>query len=170
MPDRSGFWPAPPAPDARLEGEGLSVRQLPPVPQVMVSGATDRFLAARGLGPAVGLLGQVTPERYALRLARHRMLVAGVRQDHETAGWQDGVATTPMTGALAVLEIAGPNGMALFARASAIDPRLSSASAALDFAGVHAALCRVEGALRLHVDRGLVPYLFDWIAATGMAR
>lgn len=167
MPDRSGFWFAPPNNDAVLKGDGLLVRLLPPVPQVMVSGDLGKFLAAHDLGPAAGLLGQVAPPRYALRLARHRMLAVGIPQDHASAGWADGVATTPMTGALAVLHISGDNGMALLARASAIDPRSESPSAALTFAGVQAVLCRHENDLRLHVDRGLVPFLLDWIRATG---
>lgn len=170
MLDRSGFWPAPPAPDARLEGDGLSLRLLPPMPQVMVSGALDRFLAAHALGPAAGLLQPVSPPRYALRLARHRMLAVGITMDHAAAGWSDGIAMTPMTGALAVIEITGTNAMGLFARASGIDPRRKSASAALDFAGVTAALCRCNNGLRLHVDRSLVPYLLDWAGATGLGQ
>ena len=63
-----------------------------------------------------------------------------------------------------------PQATELFARASAIDPRGQSPSAALQFAGVTAALCQTADALRLHLDRGLVAYLMDWIAATGLAR
>jgi hypothetical protein len=166
MLDRSGFWPAPPNTDTILEGDGLTVRLLPPVPQVMVSGNLEKFLSAHDLGPTAGLLGQVAPPHYALRLARHRMLAVGIPQDHASAGWADGVATTPMTGALAVLDISGENGMALIARATAIDPRSGSPSAALTFAGVQAALCRQGNDLRLHVDRGLVSFLFDWIRVT----
>ena len=121
------------------------------------------------LAMPVGLLGSVVPPRYALRLARRRMLAVGVTQDHAASGWAEDTATTPMTGALAVLQISGPRRMELFARASAIDPRAGSHSAALNFAGVTAALCQDDAGLRLHVDRSLVPFLFDWIAATGLA-
>lgn len=170
MRDRSGFWPTPPVSGAQLHGMGLSVCLLAPVPQVMVSGALDRFLTLQGMAPPVGLLGQVPSAQYGLRLARNRMLAVGLRQDHATAGWQDGFATTPMTGALAVLDIQGPGAMDLFARASAIAPRCHSPSAALIFAGMPAALCQYDGGLRLHIDRGLVAYLFDWITATGLAQ
>ena len=169
MLDRSGFWPAPSTPDARLVGDSLDVRLLPPLPQVMVSGDLTGFLARHDLSPAVGLLAPVTQPRYALRLARNRMLAVGVAQDHAASGWAEGVATSPMTGALAVLQISGQRRMDLFARASAIDPKAGSPSAALNFAGVTAALCQDDEGLRLHVDRSLVSYLFDWITATGMA-
>jgi tRNA U34 5-carboxymethylaminomethyl modifying GTPase MnmE/TrmE len=82
------------------------------------------------------------------------------------AAWADGAATTPMTGALAVIEISGPAAMEIFARASAVDPSVNSACAAVSFAGVTGALCRCDGNLRLHLDRGLVPYMLDWISST----
>jgi hypothetical protein len=168
MLDRSTFWPAPGL--TVLTGEGLAVTLLPPVPQLMVSGDLPVFCRAHGLPAPVGLLAEVTLPRHALRLARNRMLVVGDEVDNAAAGWIDGAAVTPMTGALGVVEIAGSNRMQVFARASAIDPRGQSPSAALQFAGVTAALCQTADALRLHLDRGLVAYLMDWIAATGLAR
>lgn len=166
MLDRSAFWQAPQM--TGLSGEGLEIRVLAPVPQLMVSGDLTAFCAAHALPAPVGLLGAVGLPHYALRLARSRMLVVGQTADHAAAGWQEGAATTPMTGALAVVEIAGPNRMEVFARATAIDPRAGSPSAALHFAGVTAALCEASTGLRLHLDRGMVPYLLDWITATGL--
>lgn len=168
MLDRSGFWPAPQPSETTLTGEDLIVRLLPPVPQVMVSGTIDRFCEIHGLGAAAGLLAPVALPRYALRLARHRMLAVGISQDRAAAGWAEGVATTPMTGAIAVVEILGARALQLFARASAIDPGACSPSAALIFAGHPAAICRSADGLRLHIDRGLVTFLFDWIAETGV--
>lgn len=169
MRDRAAFWPPAPAPGAALRGDGLIVRVLPAVPQLMVSGDLDAFCAAQTLSAPVGLLGQVDDTRYALRLARNRMLAVGLTADHAAAGWQDGIATTPMTGALAVLHIGGANAMELFVRATAIDPRAPGPSAALLFAGQIAALCRDPQGLRLHIDRGLTAFVLDWIAATGLA-
>ena len=75
MLDRSTFWSEAPS---SLTGPGLAVRVLPPVPQLMVSGDLDGFLARHALPPAGGLLAKMSGERYALRLARHRMLVIGM--------------------------------------------------------------------------------------------
>lgn len=165
MLDRSTFWTA--TPDHQT-GPGLAVRVLPPQPQLMVSGDLDAFLARHGLPAAGRLLAVVTGDRYALRLARNRMLVTGIDLAPEAAGWADGCAVTPMTGALAVIDVTGPDAMALFARATAVDPRGASPSAALMFAGITLVACRHEAALRLHLDRGLLPYLTSWIGATDL--
>lgn len=165
MLDRSPFWSEAPA---SLSGPGLTVRVLPPIPQLLVSGDLDGFLARHTLPPAGGLLTLATGSRYALRLARARMLVVGLDLPPEAAGWADGCATTPMTGALAVVEITGPDALALFARGTAVDPRAASPSAALIFAGITLIACRHGDALRLHLDRGLLPYLMAWIGATDL--
>ncbi len=170
MRDRSTFWSAPAAAGARLAGDGIEVALLAPVPQVMVSGDLGAFGAPHGLPPAAGLLADVAGPRYALRMARRRMLAVGVELDQAAAGWAGGVATTPMTGAMAVIEIAGPRAMALVARATAVDPRADSPCAAVMFAGVTVALCRHEGRIRLHLDRGLATYMLDWCAAAGDLR
>jgi len=169
MLDRAAFWPPAPAAGTELRGEGLTLRLLPPVPQLMVSGDLAAFCAEHDLPAPVGLLGLVDRPRHALRLARSRMLAVGLTADHAAAGWQDGIATTPMTGALAVLHISGPQAMQVFARATAIDPRAPGPCAALLFAGQTAALCRDDDGLRLHIDRGLAAYVLDWVAATGLA-
>lgn len=163
MLDRSSFWSVPT--DA-LTGDGIAARLRPPMPQVMVSGDLDGYLSRHGLGRAGGLLAQVSGDRYALRMARARMLVIGTEVAPQDAGFRDGAAVTPMTGALAVLDITGPRAMELYARATAIDPRSQSPCAALMFAGVTAALCRIEDGLRLHFDRGLSAYMLSWMGGT----
>lgn len=165
MPEPSTLWSVPPA---ELVAPGLALRPLPPLPQALVSGDLDGFLARHAMPPALGLLAAASGPRYALRLARNRMLAVGVAFAPEAAGWADGVAVTPMTGAYAVLEIAGPRAMDLVQRGTAIDPRSASPGAALVFAGVDAVLYRHGAGLRLHLDRGLQPYLLSWAAATGL--
>jgi hypothetical protein len=134
----------------------------------MVSGYLAAFLANNNLPPAGGLMAQMSGSRFALQLARNRMLVVGMDLGPEAAGWVEGFALTPMTGALAVVQITGPDAMALYARGTAVDPRSASPSAALSFAGVTMIAYRHEAALRLHLDRGLVPYLMNWIGATDL--
>ena len=167
MLDRAPFWtPAAPAEEIRLTGDGVTLTGLPPVPQVMVSGDLTAWLAANGLPGTAGLLSETRGDRYAVRLSRQRMLIVGEEQSPRSAGWSVGCASTPMTGALAVVEIAGPRAMDLVARATAVDPRAPSPSAALLFAGMQAVLYRHGAALRLHLDRGLVAYLASWATAT----
>lgn len=169
MLDRSAFWTAPAVYGQGVDFADLQVRLLPVIPQIMISGDLEAGLARFGLQESLGLLGQTAGARYALRLARGRALVVGADLEAAQGGWQDGVALTPMTGALAVLEITGAQAMELVARASAVDLRLASPCAALSFAGVTSILYRHEEALRLHLDAGLVPYMLDWIAACGAA-
>lgn len=167
MFDRSGFWPAPLATGAFcLETDGLVIRDLPELPQTLVSGDLDAFLVAEGMAPAVGLLGKAGGTRYAVRLARSRLLAVGV--EPEAPGWNPaGYALTPMGAALAVIEIAGPRWREFVARATPIDPDSSSASAAFLLGdGLSAILTRHErhDTLRLHISRPYLPLAHDWLA------
>jgi len=168
MLDRGQFWSPALTQGPGLQGKDLQVRLLLPIGQIMISGDLDAGLARFGLGGSVGLLGAVSGERYALRLARGRALVVGADIDASQAGWREGVAITPMTGALAVIEMRGPQAMELVARATAIDLRKASPCAALSFAGVTSVLCSHQDGLRLHLDRGLVTYMFDWMGSSGL--
>jgi hypothetical protein len=168
MLDRSAFWSAPPAAGVLLATPAITVRLLPAIPQAMVSGDPGRALARFGLTSAAGLLDETAGDRYALHLARNRILVVGVDLPDDAEGWSDGLAVSSMTGALAVLDVMGPKRMDLVARATAIDPAWRSPSAALHFAGVLSALHSHGEALRLHFDRGLVTYMADWIAANDL--
>lgn len=169
--DRAGFWPAPRAPGSfALQTDGLRVRELPEIPQALVSGDLDGFLAAEGLAPAVGLLGAATGTRYAVRLARQRLLAVGWEPD--AAGWDPrGWGVTPMGAALAILAIEGPRWPEFFARATPIDPAAASPSAAFLMGdGLSAILTRHDGpdSLRLHVSRPLLPGVQDWLTTCGI--
>lgn len=164
MLDRSAFWPVQPR---RLTGKDLSVALLAPVPQVMISGDLDAACTAFDLPAPVGLLGQTVGSRAAIRLARYRMLAVGVTLSHANAGLRERFATTPATGSLAVLQIDGARSAELLARATAVDFIAGSPSAALQFAGMTAVLYRHDAGMRLHLDRGLVDYAFDWVQASG---
>lgn len=168
MLDRAKFW-TPTAPvGTQLTGDGITVRLLPAIEQVMLSGDLTAGLARFDLSESLGLMAQASGPRYALRLARGRVLIVGAGVTPSAAGWQDGVATTPMTGALAVFEISGPMAMELLARATAIDLRKPSPCAALNFAGVTSILYQHEAGLRLHLDAGLAPYMLDWMRESGL--
>lgn len=164
MLDRAQFWPVQPR---QLAGDGITVTLLDPVPQLMVSGDLDAACAALDLPAPVGLMGQAEGPRAAIRLARQRILAVGVTLTHAGAAPRDGYAVTPATGSLAVLQIDGPRSAELLARATAVDLRQNSPSAALLFAGMNAVLYRHGTGTRLHLDRGLLDYALDWMQASG---
>ncbi|MDR7127210.1 hypothetical protein [Pseudotabrizicola sp. 4114] len=166
MLDRAPFWSPPHPVGTTLRGDGIAVTLLPTVPQIMASGDIAAALGHFGVREAAGLLGLADGESYTLRLARNRILIAGRDLPHAGQGWQDGFALSPMSGALAVICIDGPRHMELFARGSAVDPKIQSPCAALSFAGVTCAICRHGDGLRLHIDRGLATYFLDWAKAT----
>lgn len=173
MSDLASIWAAPAAPGSlSLDLDGLRLRELPDLPQTLVSGDLAAFLRAEGLAPAAGLLGRAEGERYAVRLARDRLLAVGIEPEPQAAGWRDGHALTPIGGALAVLEVAGPRWPAFFARATAIDPQAGSPSAAFLLAGTLSAILYRHGGddrLRLHLDRSLLPFFHDWLTACDFA-
>ncbi|MGN0934700.1 hypothetical protein [Falsigemmobacter intermedius] len=169
MLDRGTFWAPAAEACAGFSTPNLTVRLLPVIAQQMVSGDLDAALARHGLAQAGGLLAEVPEGTHALRLARNRALIVGVGGEAQSAGFADGVAVTPMSGALAVLELSGPKAFEALQRASAIDFRKPSPCAALNFAGVTCVLAQQEGRLRLHLDRGLVAYMCDWLKTCGAA-
>lgn len=161
--DRGAFWPAP-APFAQ-EIRGLALRDLPDVPQAYVSGDLDAFLAHADLAAPVGLLGMAQGERYAIRLARRRLLVVGTEP---APGWNPGGwGVTPMGGGIAVIAGEGPRWHEFFARATPIDPEANSPSAAFMLGdGLPVILTRHDrpDSLRLHVPRAQLPALHDWLS------
>lgn len=169
MLDRGEFWS--PASDgfAGINTPNLKVQLLPAIAQLMISGDLDKALANHGLRQTLGLMEEAQGEIFMLRLARNRALLVGKSLSSQEAAFKDGVARTPMTGALAVLELSGPKAFEAVQRASAIDFRKPSPCAALNFAGVTSILYRRGDVLRLHLDRGLVPYMMDWLKSCGAA-
>lgn len=163
--DRAAFWPEPAAPGAfQQEIDGLVARDLPEIPQALVSGDIDAFLAAEGLAPAVGLLGVAEGERYAVRLARQRLLAVGFEPE---PGWNPGGwGVTPMGAGLSVVGIEGPRWAEVFARATPIDPETASPSAGFLLGdGLPVTLTRHghDDCLRLHVARAALPGLHAWL-------
>lgn len=174
MLDRSHTWPE--SPDwlsTRIALDGLAVRSIMDIPQFYVSGDLDRFRAIHSLAEPVGLMGLAAGERYVLRMARDRMLVVGVDDDALSMGWNDnGYAITRMSSALHVFEIAGTHARELVARGCMFDDRDPSPCSTVQFAGITVSLyCHGDtDVLRLHLDRGLAPYLWTWINSQRLVR
>ncbi|RVC23666.1 hypothetical protein, partial [Mesorhizobium sp. M7A.F.Ca.CA.004.04.2.1] len=111
-------------------------------------------------------------DRYAARLARDRLLVVSKSPLAIATGWHaDGFAVTAISAGLQIFEAEGMALDAFIARGTTLDPAKPSASAALSFAGISAVVYRLDGKLRIHVDRGLATYLWTWMetAASNIA-
>lgn len=168
MRDLTSSWPA--VPDwrsARLIGPDLSVRTLPLVSQHLVSGNLGVFAARAGLpDQGAGAFAEVSGERYGLRVARDRMLVVNGPTDALDGGWHaDGYAVTDVSALYHAFEIEGEGIAMLIGEATAMDPASLSPSAMILFAGQQAVAYYHEGRLRLHVERGFAPYIWQWLEA-----
>ncbi|MBZ7926031.1 sarcosine oxidase subunit gamma family protein [Ensifer adhaerens] len=167
MLDNSRKWkPEPDWNSACLTGRAVDVRAVSGLTQHLVSGDIERFRERHGLAKDIGALGLATGERYAVRVARDRLLVVGLQASECAAGWhQDGYGVTALGSAQRVFEARGEGVRDLLARATTIDPDNAGPCAALQFCGL---TCSVyfhgdTQALRVHVDRGLAAYLWEWL-------
>ena len=161
-------WPA--APDfatAALNKDGVTVRMLGGLEQLLVSGDLAAWSKASGLaGEGVGAGAIASGDKYLVRIARDRLLAVGEQPFPIASGWHAaGFAVTVMDAGLHVFEIEGPDLDRLIARGTALDPEAASPSASILFAGVGVLLYRFGNPdrARLHVDRGLAPYLWEWL-------
>jgi hypothetical protein len=152
---------------ATLETPGLVVRSLTGFTQYLVSGDLAAWCSQADMDDAAaGALSGAQGSRYAVRIARDRILAVSETPFGMAPGWHaSGFAVSTFDAGLHMFEIEGPDMQSLFARATTLDPDGKTASAALLFAGANA-LCYRHGhadRLRLHVDRALAPYLWKWL-------
>ncbi|TPI65083.1 hypothetical protein FJ417_00445 [Mesorhizobium sp. B3-1-7] len=161
-------WPA--APDwatATLSKGSVGMRTLGGLNQLLVSGDLAAWSKASGLaGEGVGAGAIASGDRYMARIARDRVLAVGEQPFPIAAGWDAaGFAVTVMDAGLHVFEIEGPDLDRLIARGTALDPGAASRSASILFAGVGVLFYRFGNPhrARLHIDRGLAPYLWEWL-------
>lgn len=159
------------APDWRsavLAVPGLTIRPVLGLGQQMVSGDLAAWGKASGNdGQGLGAFEAAQGENYTARLARDRLLAVSCSTPSVAAGWHaEGFAVTTVSAAMQVFDAGGPALNELIARATTLDPKLPSASAALSFAGISAIVYRHGDGLRIHVDRGLATYLWTWLEMT----
>jgi sarcosine oxidase gamma subunit len=138
--------------------------------QFLISGALGKAATSAGVDQTgVGAFGQTSGAHYSVRIARDRLLVVSNAEIDLVPGWhQDGYAVTDMTGALTVFEISGRNAVDIVKRATDVPLEPPSPSAAVIFAGVSVLLYRhvSKTTIRIHVDCGLAPYLWQWFEMT----
>jgi sarcosine oxidase gamma subunit len=168
MRDLTSSWPN--VPDwrgANLDRNGILARTVDVGPQHLVSGNLAAFAAAAGLSDTgAGAFGDVTGARYALRIARDRLLAVNAPASSTAAGWHvDGYAVTDVSAMYHVFEFEGTGLPDLIAEAMFVDPNAKSPSAATIFAGQQAIVYYRDGRLRVHVERGFAPYIWQWLEA-----
>ena len=170
MPESGREWDRLPDREThRLDAPGISVRNVVGLTLTMVSG--DLAAAARRAGVdanGVGALGLASGERYGVRLARDRLLVVCAGDGLLADGWhENGYAVSGMSAALEIFELAGPLSLEIVKRATTLSHVAPGPCAATIFAGVTACVYRFDDGetVRVHLDRGLAPYLWDWLRA-----
>lgn len=168
MRDLAEKWPT--APDfatAILNKDGVSVRTLGGLNQLLVSGNLAAWSQASGLaGEGVGAGTIASGDKYLVRIARDRVLAVGADPFAVVAGWHEaGFAVSAADAGLHVFEIEGSGLAGLIARGTALDPGQASRSASVLFAGVSVLFYRFgdTNRARLHVERGFAPYLWQWL-------
>ncbi len=167
MRDLTSSWPAAPDWAAELDRNGIVVRSVVVNSQHLVSGNLAGFAAKAGLpDDGAGAFARIGGARYALRIARDRMLVVNGAADAMDAGWhEDGHAVTDVSALYHVFEIEGEGIGALIGEAMFVDPDAQSPSALTMFAGQQAIVYYHQGRLRVHVERGFAPYIWQWLEA-----
>jgi sarcosine oxidase gamma subunit len=168
MPDYEREWERLQNTDRRgLIRPGIAIRNVVGLAQYVVSGNLKAVAQRVGVdAEGAGALGLTSGSRYSVRLARDRLLIVS-NEDRllEHGYYADGYGVTGMSAALEVLEISGTLSLEIVKRATALFHAAPSPCAATSFAGVTAYVYRFgdEQNVRIHLDRGLAPYLWDWL-------
>lgn len=143
-------WAPMPEVGAMLQGAGVTATVAQSPERSLVSGDLAAF-ARRS-------------DALTLRLARDRALVLG--PTGLAFGWhEDGFALSDLGAGLALVQLSGPGLADLVAKATTADLGDIGPSKAITFAGIPVVLDQTGEALGLHVERGLLAYLWTWLAA-----
>jgi hypothetical protein len=167
MFDNARKWQAEPDwQQARIVGRSVKISSRTGLHQRFVSGNIERFLGTYNLGRDVGALSIALGDRYAVRMARDRLLVVGISVSELADGWHDeGFAVSTASSALRLIEVEGRGIVDLLRRTTSIDPDNPGPCAAISFCDVSAVVYRHAGPqlLRIHLDRGYAAYVWDWL-------
>ncbi len=143
-------WAASPEVGSMLKGAGVTA---------IVAESPERALVSGDLAAFARVSDAVM-----LRLARDRALVLGATG--LAFGWHDeGFALSDLSAGLSLVILSGAGLAKLVAKATTTDPANSGPSKTITFAGIPVGLAPQGEALCLHVERGLLAYLWTWLAA-----
>jgi hypothetical protein len=168
MRDLAEKWPiVPDWKNASIQHHSTTIGTISGLRQLLVSGDIGAWSRANGIVVAsTNVSSIITGDRYTVRLARDRILAVSAVPFGITSGWhEEGFAVSAVDAGLHVFEIDGPRMPDILARATTLDPNGNTASAGLFFAGINAVVYRYRSArcVRVHVDCGLAPYLWQWL-------
>ena len=142
-------WASQPEVGAILQAAGVTARVVDAPECRLVSGDLAAFSRVSGVDLST-----------ALRLARDRTLVLG--RTELAPGWHaEGFALSDLSAGLALVELSGTGLADLLAKATTAD---SGPSKAITFAGIPVVLDLKGETLGLHIERGLLAYLWTWLA------
>lgn len=168
MRDLAQKWPT--APDwstARLDAGGIAVRTISGLSQSLVSGDLKAWAKASSMTVECAAGGVIASgDRYMARIARDRVLAVGTSPFSVKAGWHpSGFGVSSIDAGMHVFQIEGPGMRGILARAMTRPQEQSGPSASLLFAEINVVLyCFASSeSVRVHVDRGLAPYLWEWL-------
>ncbi|MEZ5783829.1 MAG: hypothetical protein R3D70_19865 [Rhizobiaceae bacterium] len=168
MRDHAAKWP--PAPDwatAKLDRGSISLRTIEGLSQLLVSGDLNAWATASGIA-SESVAGHViaSGDKYSTRIARDRVLTVSATPLAFATGWHDaGFAISRIDAGMHVFQVEGPGLNELLARAMTQPLVSSGPSASLLFAGINVVLYHFTSmqSVRIHVDRALAPYLWEWL-------
>ncbi len=144
-------WDAPATDHRVVSADQLSVTQVHPDRQTLISGINANGLTHLEL---VGWPGIASADSYALVLRRDRILE--VNGQHRADGWDDAsqCAISDVTDGLAAFEITGQLALPILKRGGFIDPSMPSPSVARQCFGQSVFLYQAKPDIfRLHVTR-----------------
>lgn len=174
MLDSAPKWsPIPDWTAAQLDVPGLSISVVRGFEQTQVSGDLATALSRLGLRlPMASAFGLTRGDRYAVRLGRSQGLIVSRELLSIEPGWHsEGFAVSSMSAGFQVFQLVGDRLRDLLARAVTLDIEDESPSALVRFGGLTAIAYRWDRAdcLRIHVDRGFAPYLWQWMTSRLLA-
>lgn len=146
-------WAPMPEVGSEITKAGVTARTVDGPEHSLVSGDLAAFSRISGIELSA-----------TLRLARDRILVPG--RTGLAPGWHaEGFALSDLSAGLAMIELSGPGLASLVAKATTADLKATGPSQTISFAGIPVVLDPKGETLGLHVERGLLAYLWTWLAA-----
>ncbi len=167
IPDPMARWTPPPDwTRARLSRDRWSARPVLGLSQTLVSGDLSRALEALAAhANSIGAWEIALEAPTAIRIGRDRLLLVSEAPGAAATGWRaEGWASSDVSDALAIFELAGDDLAELVSEATSLDLSAPGPSAAILFAGVGALLYRTRADVaRLHVENAHAAYIWRWL-------